>query len=295
MPERNWHNGHMNKLDSKKREQVISALIEGCSIRSAVRMTGVAKKTIMRLLVEVGEVCMRYQDRAFRNLTCRRLQVDELWAFIYAKQKNVTPKIAADHPEAGDVWLWTAIDADSKLVPCWMLGPRDAIAARDFIEDLAGRLANRVQLTTDGHKPYLKAVDKAFGEEIDYAQLVKIYGADVEGQKRYSPAQCIGTRTHAVVGDPDPRYISTSYVERQNLSVRMTVRRYTRLTNAFSKKIENHAASVALGYFAYNFIKIHRTLRMTPAMAAGVTNRLWEVSDLVALWEAEEAGLERAA
>lgn len=285
----------MNKLDSKKRAQVISALIEGCSIRSTVRMTGVAKKTVMRLLVEVGAVCSEYQDHAFRNLKCRRVQVDELWAFLYAKQKNVTSEIAAKNPDAGDIWLWVAVDAETKLVPCWSLGDRDALTARHFIDDLAARLANRIQLTSDGHKVYLNAVENAFGSDIDYAMLVKLYGEAPEAEKRYSPAQCIGTRVTPITGTPDPKHISTSYVERQNLSVRMTVRRYTRLTNAFSKKIENHAAAVALGYFAYNFIKIHRTLRMTPAMAAGVTDRLWEVSDLVALLEAEEAGLERAA
>jgi IS1 family transposase len=199
------------------------------------------------------------------------------------------------NPGAGDAWLWAAIDADTKLVPCWMVGPRTPQAARDFIEDLAGRLENRIQLTTDGLKMYVKAVDKAFGEDIDYAMLVKVYGKDPTEEKRYSPAVCIGCERHTMTGNPDPDHISTSYVERHNLSVRMTNRRFTRLTNAFSKKIENHAAAVALGYFAYNFITIHRTLRVTPAMAAGVTDRLWEIADLVAAWEAYERRKERAA
>lgn len=285
----------MNRLSSEQRASVISCLIEGCSIRSTVRMTSIAKKTVMRLLVEVGAVCADYQDRVFRNLKCQRMQVDECWQFVYCKQKTVTPEIAAKSPDAGDTWLWAAIDADSKLVPSWLVGPRTPGAARDFIEDLAGRLANRIQLTTDGLKIYVRAVDRAFGDDIDYAMLVKVYGTPSDGEKRYSPAVCIGCEKYTMIGNPDPEHVSTSYVERHNLSVRMTNRRFTRLTNAFSKKIENHSAAVALGYFAYNFIKIHRTLRMTPAMAAGVTNRLWEVSDLVALWEAEETEAQRAA
>jgi len=224
----------------------------------------------------------------FQNLKCERMQVDECWSFCYAKQKNVTPEIAANNPGAGDAWLWAAIDADTKLVPCWLIGKRDPETARDFIEDLAGRLTNRIQLTSDGLKMYIKAVDKAFGGDVDYAMLVKIYGIAEGAEKRYSPAVCLGCESHTVTGYPDPKHINTSYIERHNLSVRMTARRFTRLTNAFSKKIENHIASVALTYFAYNFIKIHRTLRTTPAMAAGVTDRLWEVSDLVAAWEAEE-------
>jgi IS1 family transposase len=294
MLERFRHTRTMNRLTSKQRAQVISCLIEGNSIRSTVRMTGIAKKTVMRLVVEVGEFCAAYQDRAFQNLKCSRLQVDELWSFCYCKQGNVTDDIAEKHV-AGDVWLWSAIDAESKLVPCWYVGRHDAIAANEFIADLESRLANRVQLTSDGHKVYLNAVIDAFADEIDYAQLVKHYGTEPEGEKRYSPAVCTGAERIIRLGDPDPKHISTSFVERHNLSIRMTVRRFTRLTNAFSKKIENHCAAVALGYFAYNFIKIHRTLRMTPAMAAGVTDRLWEVEDLVAAWETSERRLERAA
>lgn len=284
----------MNRLPSEKRAAVINCLIEGCSIRSTVRMTGVAKKTVTRLLVECGEFCADYQDRAFRNLRCQRVQVDELWSFCYAKQKNVTPDIAAERV-AGDVWLWSAIDAETKLVPCWYVGQRDAIAASEFIADLESRLANRVQLTSDGYKLYLNAVIDAFADDVDYAQLVKYFGNEPEGQKRYSPAVCTGAQKIIRLGDPDPKHINTSYVERHNLSVRMTVRRFTRLTNAFSKKIENHCAAVALGYFAYNFIKINRTLRVTPAMAAGVTPRLWDVIDLVSAWEAYEQEQKRAA
>ena len=259
-------------------------------------MTGVSKKTVMRLLIEAGAVASKYQDHAFRNLTCKRIQVDELWAFIGAKQKNVTPEIAAKNPNAGDIWLWIAIDADTKIVPTWTLGGRDAGVASQFLYDLRQRLANRVQLTSDGHKAYLVGVDYAFsGMNVDYAMLVKIYGETSESQERYSPAECIGCKRETVIGKPDPKHISTSFAERQNLSVRMGLRRYTRLTNAFSRKIENHSAAVALYYFAYNFIKIHGTLRCTPAMAAGVTDRLWEVSDLVALLETDERGLERAA
>jgi IS1 family transposase len=277
----------MNRLTSSERAAVISCLIEGDSIRSTVRITGIAKKTVMRLVREVGTFCADYQNRVFQNLTCERIQVDECWSFCYCKQKTVTEDIAAKNPGTGDAWLWAAIDADTKLVPCWLIGKRDPASARDFIEDLAGRLANRIQLTSDGLKLYVKAVDKAFADDIDYAQLVKIYGLPEEPEKRYSPAVCIGCESHAIIGNPDPAYINTSYIERHNLSVRMTVRRFTRLTNAFSKKSENHAAAVALGYFAYNFIKVHRTLRTSPAMAAGITDRLWDVNDLVAAWESE--------
>jgi IS1 family transposase len=259
-------------------------------------MTGASKKCVMRLLVDVGVVAAQFQDRAFQNLNCKRVQVDELWAFIGAKQKNVTATLKEKNPDAGDIWLWVAIDADTKLVPCWMLGGRDATVAAQFLYDLRLRLKNRVQLTSDGHKAYLEGVEYAFsGINLDYAMLVKLYGESPDPEKRYSPAQCVGCKRRVVIGDPDPDHISTSFAERQNLSVRMSIRRYTRLTNAFSRKLENHAAAVALYYFAYNFIKIHRTLRVTPAMAAGVTDRLWEVSDIVALLEASERGLERAA
>jgi IS1 family transposase len=284
----------MNKLDPTTRTQVISCLIEGCSIRSIVRITGVAKKTVMRLLVEVGMVCAEYQDRVFRGLECRRLQLDELWAFVYCKAKNVTPKIAAKNPAAGDIWLWAAIDADTKLVPSFMLGNRDAQTAHAFVDDLASRLASRVQVTSDGLKCYVDAIEGAFGSNVDYAMLVKMYESTQE-ETRYSPAKCVACESKRVMGNPDPMHISTSFVERHNWSVRTSMRRYTRLSNGFSRKIENHLAAVALNYFAYNFIQVHRTLRMSPAMAAGVTDHLWSVADLVALWESEERRLERAA
>jgi|SRR3954469_2268522 len=285
----------MRKLDSKTRSAVINCLIEGCSIRATVRMTGVAKKTVMRLLLEVGMFCADYQDKVFRNLKCKRLQLDEMWSWIYCKEKNRTEEIAKKNPAAGDVWLWTAVDADTKLVPAWMLGNRDGRTARRFVADLASRLSHRVQITTDSHRPYLQAVEDAFGGDVDYTMLHKVYGFPMEHETRYSPATCIGCEQKRISGDPATEHISTSFVERQNWTVRTNMRRYTRLSNGFSRKIENHAAAVALNYFAYNFIKIHRTLRVTPAMAAGVTNRLWEVKDLVALWEAYESAQEKAA
>jgi IS1 family transposase len=272
----------MNRLDADRRAQVIRCLVEGNSIRSTVRMVGVAKNTVAKLLVELGAACSEYQGRVMRNLPCQRIQCDEIWAFVGCKQKQVRPE-KLEQGICGDVWTWTAIDAETKLIPCWLIGQRDVIAARDFIDDLASRLALRVQLTTDGHKPYLTAVDRAFGEEIDYAQLVKIYGADVEGQKRYSPAQCIGTRNQTVIGDPDPEYISTSYVERSNLSIRTGTRRFTRLTNAFSKKVENHAAAVALFFMYYNFGRKHQTLGTTPAVKSGIADHIWSIEEIVGL------------
>ena len=245
-------------------------------------------KTIMRVLVEVGDFCAEYQDRAFRNLSCRRLQLDEMWAWIYCKEKNRTEEIARLHPDAGDVWLWVAIDADTKLVPAWMLGQRDLGTATAFVSDLASRLRNRVQITTDGHRPYLEAVENAFGMEVDYSILQKLYGTPTENETRYSPSRIIGIDIRHVSGNPDPKHISTSFVERQNWTARTRMRRYTRLSNGFSRKLRNHAASVALNYFAYNFIHIHKTLRMSPAMAAGVTDRLWDVNDLVLEWERSE-------
>ena len=257
--------------------------MEGNSIRATVRMTGASKNTIAKLLVELGTACSRYMDEHLRNLKCQRLQVDEIWSFVGCKQKNVTIEKIERDGICGDIWTWIAIDADTKLVPSFVIGQRDPTTARDFMEDLASRLATRVQLTSDGLKAYLTAVNKAFGNDIDYAMLVKIYGNTEEGQKRYSPAECIGCEQRRVKGNPDPKHISTSYVERQNLTVRMQNRRFTRLTNAFSKKIENHAASLAIHYMHYNFVRIHQTLRVTPAMAAGVTDRLWSIADLVKL------------
>jgi hypothetical protein len=227
----------------------------------------------------------------FRNLNCERMQVDECWSFVFAKDKNLTEEIAANNPGCGDASLWAAIDAETKLVPCWLIGKHDPNSARDFVADLASRLANRIQPTSDGLKMDIKAVDKAFADDIDYAQLVKVYGSDPEGEKRHSPAVCLTCKKNTITSQPGPTHINTSYIERHNLSVRMTVRRFTRLTNAFSKKIEKHIASVALGYFAYNFITIHRTLPTSPAVTAGVGTRLWDVSDLVAeskAWERSE-------
>jgi IS1 family transposase len=220
--------------------------------------------------------------------------MDELWSWIVCKKKNLTPEIAAKHPGAGDVWLWSALDADSKLMISWRVGQRDLATAYDFTHDLAGRLRNRVQLTTDGFRVYLEAVESAFGMDIDYAVLQKVYGADPQAEKRYSPAKIVSTQLEVIKGNPNPKHISTSYVERQNWTTRTTMRRYTRLSNGFSRKLQNHEAAVALNYFAYNFIKIHRTLRVSPAMAAGVTTRLWEVSDLVALLAEAEAGKKAA-
>lgn len=273
----------MNRLDSKKQAQVVTALVEGNSIRATVRMTGVAKNTVVKLLVELGAACSDYLDEHLRNLSCERVQVDEIWSFCYAKAKNVTPEIKAKNPFAGDVWTWVAIDADTKLIPSWIVGPRDGVTARFFVNDLAKRLANRIQLTSDGLSVYLTAVEKAFHGHVDYAMLQKIYADTSEGQKRYSPAECIGCETHVIDGDPDPKHISTSYIERQNLTMRMSMRRFTRLTNGFSKKIENHVAMVALHVMHYNFVRIHQSLRVTPAMAAGVTEHLWGIAELINL------------
>ena len=274
----------MNRLSTAKRVAVVAALVEGCGLRATARITGVARMTVEKLLRDLGTACAQYQDEHLRNLTCRRIECDEIWSFVYAKEKNV--ERAKSAPEvAGDVWTWTAIDADSKLVPSWLIGTRDAGSAYTFMMDLASRLRSRVQLTTDGLTAYLSAVEDAFGAEIDYAMLVKIYGSDPEAEKRYSPAKCLGCDVKTVTGQPNPKHISTSYVERQNLTMRMSMRRFTRLTNAFSKKVEMHAHSVALHFMHYNFVKIHSTLRTTPAQAAGVTERLWEIEDLVALLE----------
>ena len=244
-------------------------------------MTGVAKNTVAKLLVDLGAACEKYQDEHFRNLTCRRLQCDEIWSFVGAKQKNASFEQKAEG--MGDVWTWTAIDADTKLVPCWMVSDRSTASAKEFIGDLASRLSNKVQLTTDAYKPYLEAIEGAFGGDIDYAQLVKIYGSSGEAQQRYSPGQCIGIDRKTVSGVPDQKHVSTSFVERQNLTMRMSMRRFTRLTNAFSKKLENHMAAISLHFMYYNFARIHQSLKVTPAMAAGVTTRLWDVEDIVGL------------
>lgn len=273
----------MNKLDGAKRSQVVAALVEGNSIRATVRMTGVAKNTIAKLLVELGAACTDYMDRTLRNLPCQRIQVDEIWSFVGAKQKNVKATMFDNGGFAGDAWVFVAIDADTKLIIDWLVGRRDAGYATDFLQSVSARLSKRVQLTTDGHKMYLSAVPDAFGESVDYAQLVKVYGNDPEGQKRYSPAQCLGAIKQTVIGTPDPKHVSTSFIERQNLTMRMSMRRFTRLTNAFSKKMENHIAAIALHCMYYNFCRIHQTLRVTPAMQAGIANHLWDLSELISL------------
>lgn len=272
----------MNTLKKEKQRQVVAALVEGNSIRATCRMTGVAKNTVVKLLVDIGKACSEFQDKALRNLTCKKIQCDEIWAFCYAKEKNV-PVDKKGQFGYGDVWTFTALDADTKLIPSWYIGRRDAICATEFMKDLAGRLKNRVQLTTDGHRMYLEAVEDVFGSRIDFSQLIKIYGNSEESQKRYSPAQCIGTEKIKINGNPESESISTSYVERQNLTMRMNMRRFTRLTNAFSKKVENLGYALALHFMYYNFCRIHQTLRMTPAMKAGVTDRLWDVEDILLL------------
>jgi IS1 family transposase len=274
----------MNRLNSESRAQVIRCLIEGNSIRSTVRMTGVAKNTVVKLLVEVGAACSQYQDEKLRNLTCQRIQCDEIWQYVGCKQKQVTVE-KMEAGICGDTWTWTAIDADTKLVPCWLVGKRDAGCATEFIQDLAGRLTSRVQLTTDGLKVYLNAVLDTFGEEIDYGILHKVYGAEPANEARYSPAKCISCDKKPAIGNPDEKHISTSYVERANLTMRMSMRRFTRLTNAFSKKIENHCAAIALYFMWYNFGRIHQTLKMTPAMKAGICTKPWTVEEILALTE----------
>ena len=262
----------------------MAALAEGNSIRATVRMTGVSKDAITRLLVRLGSAAADYQDKHLRNLKCKRIQCDEIWAFCYAKDKNV-PADKQGKFGFGSVWTWVAMDADTKLVPSFMVGNRDGRTANMFIDDLKERLANRVQLTTDGLHAYLEAVEGAFGSEIDYAMLIKIYGATQE-ETRYSPAECIGCETKRVMGSPDAAHISTSYIERQNLTMRMQMRRFTRLTNGFSKKVENHAYALALFYMHYNFVRVHQTLRCTPAMEAGVTNHLWTVEEMIGTLDA---------
>lgn len=273
----------MNKLSTQKRVQVIAALVEGVSIRSIVRMTSVSKNTVVKLLEDVGNACAIYQDKVFRDLTCKRIECDEIWSFVHAKEGHLPPELQGVFGY-GDVYTWVAIDADTKLVPCWNVGRRDAVSGEAFIKDLASRLSNRVQLSTDGFKVYLTAVEEAFGADIDYGMIVKVYGHNQDEQtRRYSPAQCIGCEKEVITGNPDQNLISTSYIERQNLTMRMSMRRFTRLTNGFSKKIENHMHAIALHYMYYNFCRIHKTLRCTPAMEAGVSKTLWSIEDIVAL------------
>ncbi len=273
-----------NVLSTAKRAAVISALVEGNSIRATVRMTGVSKNTIVKLLVELAGACQSYADENLRNLPCKRLQVDEIWAFCYSKAKNV-PTDKKGVFGYGDVWTFVAIDADTKLVPSWLVGSRDIGSATELMQDLVGRLANRVQLTTDGLKAYLSAVEDAFGGDVDFAQLHKIYAAAPNGpETRYSPAECTGCEKRAITGNPDEKHVSTSFVERQNLTMRMSIRRFTRLTNAFSKKVENHVAQVAVHFFHYNFCRPHMTLKgKTPVQAAGVDSNRWSIEDMVRL------------
>jgi IS1 family transposase len=272
----------MNRLSTAKQVQIVKALIEGSSVRSTCRMTGASKGAVLRLLEELGTACAEYHDRHVRKLKVRRLQCDEIWSFVGSKAKNTSLEKKAQG--WGDTWTWTAIDAETKLCVSYLVGGRDSGWAHEFMQDCADRISNRVQITTDGHKAYLEAVENSFGADIDYAQLQKIYGAPSEQeQRRYSPARCIGADMKVVSGDPDPRHVSTSYVERQNLSMRMGMRRFTRLTNGFSKKAENHCHAIALYFMYYNFCRVHQTLRVTPAMEAGLTDHVMSIEDICSL------------
>ncbi len=275
----------MNKLRAEEKVRVVACLVEGCSLRSTVRMTGVHRTTIQKLLVDLGKACSEYQDRTLVNLPCKHISCDEIWAFVGAKERNAT----AEQKEAGwgDAWTWTSLCKDTKLVPCWMVGPRNASTAYHFMHDLKGRLAHRIQLTTDGLKCYVEATEAAFGADVDYAQLIKLYGNTVgpnqPAETRYSPAQCVGARKTIISGNPEYQHIGTSHIERQNLTMRMSMRRFTRLTNGFSKKLENHEAAVALHYMHYNFARVHQSLRVTPAMEAGISGHVWTLAEIVSL------------
>jgi IS1 family transposase len=276
----------MNRLSTEKRAQIIGCLVEGNSIRATVEMTGAAKNTITKLLADLGEACAEYQDGVFQNLPCKVVEADEIWAYCYAKQKNV-PEQFKGTPGYGDVWTFTAVCADTKLVPSWLVGERTKYDATYFLEDLASRMAGRIQLSTDGHVMYESSVRQAFGVDVDWAQIQKTYAADTSQGGKYSPPVCTGTKRRVLKGDPDPARISTSYVERQNLTMRMGMRRFTRLTNGFSRKVENLAAAVSLHFCHYNFARPHKTLKerypRTPAMAAGVANHIWTLEEIAAL------------
>ncbi len=270
----------MNKLPIEKRRLILNMLCEGSSMRSISRIADVSINTVSKLLADAGDAALVMHHENVQNVKASRIQCDEIWSFCYAKQKNVKKAKSAPQ-EAGDVWTWTALDADTKLIVTYLIGGRDADYAMEFIADLRKRLANRVQLTTDGHRPYLEAVEGAFGNDVDYAQLVKIYGQTPEGQRLYSPPECIGATKRRVAGNPDMKDVSTSYVERQNLTMRMSMRRFTRLTNAFSKKYDNHVHALAIYFYHYNFCRIHKSLRVTPAMEANLTDRVWSFDDLI--------------
>ena len=272
----------MNRLSTDKRAQVIAALIEGNSIRGTCRLTGVCKDAVLKLIRDMGTACAEFHNSVVRGVNTKRVQCDEIWSFCYAKEKNVP--VEKEGTGAGSVWTWTAIDADSKLIISYLCGGRDAAWAAQFMRDLASRVTTRIQITTDGHRAYAEAVEGAFGMNVDYAMLIKLYGAPSDRpDTRYSPAQCIGIRTGTLSGSPDPQHISTSFVERQNLNLRMGVRRFTRLTNAFSKKFENHCHMVAIYHAYYNFCRVHQTLRVTPAMEAELTDHVWSIEELVTL------------
>lgn len=274
----------MNRLSLEDRARILGMFVEGNSMRAITRMTGKSINTVTKLLVDLGTACDIYQNETLRNLPCKRVQVDEIWTFCYAKQSNASKEMKRAGT-AGDVWTWVAIDADTKLVPSWYVGKRDADCATAFVRDLAGRMANRIQLSSDGYKVYLGAVDAGFAGDVDYGMLVKMYGSAFGGQqeRRYSSGKCCGAIKGAVCGDPDEKHLSTSFVERQNLTMRMGMRRFTRLTNGFSKKVENHERAVAMHYMYYNFGRIHKSLRVTPAMEAGVTDHVWSLEEIAAL------------